>query len=238
VWKGGWRTHTGLTFWLKNENNFRILVNFCNVERDILSYQQDWNGSWSKINLKKLRYYLYKVIIFMLQVQTISHLVYIELLYIHKTNHSVKTQNIANVKIWRETTTNVTIRAWAILPWGIAKLTLYTEYEKPSSGKQEQAPLLHPKSQIKIFKQLCMSAPCYSSEHQKNGVKAWAVSENQYAYRIVISLSQNMSLCSHVSTSFSIHGMPLWHTLPYNVCYFMSVTMDNSMVIYPWESTV
>jgi len=47
----------------------------------------------------------------MLQVQTISHLVYIELLYIHKTNHSVKTQNIANVKIWRETTTNVTIRA-------------------------------------------------------------------------------------------------------------------------------
>jgi hypothetical protein len=76
---------------------------------------------------------------------------------------------------------------------------------------------------------------CYSSEYQKNEVKAWAVWEHQYAYRGVISLSQNTSLCSDISTSFSFCGMPLWHTLPYNVCYFMSVTTDNSMVIYPWE---
>jgi hypothetical protein len=95
--------------------------------------------------LRQVSLYFYQVISFMLQVQTVSHLVYIELLYIHKTTHSVKTQNIANVRIWRKTKTSVTIRAWAIFPWGIANLTLYIEYEKPSWGKQEQAPLLHPR---------------------------------------------------------------------------------------------
>jgi hypothetical protein len=170
----------------------------------------------------------------MLQVQTVSHLVYIELLYIYKTTHSVKTQNIANVRIWRKTKTSVTVRAWAIFPWGIANLTLYIEWET-QLGKTGTSTTVTPYSQITIFKQMCMSAACYSSEYQMNGVKACAVWENQYAYRRVISLSQNTSLCSYISMSFSFHGMPLWHTFPNNVCNFMSVTTDNPMVIYPWE---
>jgi hypothetical protein len=71
--------------------------------------------------------------------------VYIELLYINKTNYSAKTQNIANVRIWRKTKTSATVRAWAIFPWGTAKLTLYMEYQKLSWGKQKKAPLLHPR---------------------------------------------------------------------------------------------
>lgn len=75
--------------------------------------------------LKSLGTNLYQIISIMLQVQTISHLVYIELLYIYKTNHSVKTENVADVRIRRKTKTSATVRARVVFPWGIAKLTLH-----------------------------------------------------------------------------------------------------------------
>lgn len=121
------------------------------------------------------------------------------------------------------------------IPLGNSQTNILHRIWETQLGKTGTSTTVAPYSQITIFKQLCMSAACYSSEYQKNDVKEWAVWDNQYAYRRVISLSQNRSVCSYISTSFTFCGMPLWRTLPYNVCYFMSVTTDNSVVIYPWE---
>ena len=72
-----------------------------------------------------------------------------------------------------------------------------------------------------------MSAACYSSEYEKNGVKAWAVWGQS-------SLTIWVCVLTSVPHFYSME-CPFWHTLPYKVCYYMSVTTDNSMVSYLWE---
>lgn len=65
------------------------------------------------------------------------------------------------------------------------------------------------------------------------GVRGGAAVGSIYVRMRVVSLSKNMTLCSHVSKSVALHLLPLLsRTLPFTVRHVTSLATGNSVISY------